>query len=160
MKSHIQFVVPAVVISFALMLGSGCSKTEREEIKADYEVMKEQKAAARDIDYREKEWNKAIEYANKGYEQLDKFDKNLSKTEPVRVKMHLQKAAKDFSDALTHMEKAEVGKARQGAVDDLNSGVDALNKAYNELDEGRVDAAQLHFDEANRRFSNAQATLQ
>jgi hypothetical protein len=41
----------------------------------------------------------------------------------------------------------------------INSGVDALNKAYNELDEGEVDAAQLHFDEANGHFAKADAIL-
>ncbi len=49
---------------------------------------------------------------------------------------------------------------RESAINYLNSGSDALNKAYKELDEGRVDAAQLPFDEANGDFDRANAVLQ
>jgi hypothetical protein len=49
---------------------------------------------------------------------------------------------------------------RESAVNYLNSGSDALNKAYKELDQGRVDTAQLHFDEANGDFDKANAILQ
>ena len=134
MKRQIKFVVPAVAITLTVMLGFGCSKSERQEVKAEHEVKKEQKEITRDADYRDKEWNEAVTYANKGYEQLDEFDKKLSEMEPRGAKRHLEKAAKDFSNALTHLEKSEVGKAREGAINDLNSGVDALNKAYKELD--------------------------
>ena len=44
--------------------------------------------------------------------------------------------------------------------DDLNAGVDSLNKAYKEVDEGKIDAAQLHYDEANKRFAEAAEILQ
>lgn len=160
MKRLIKFVVPAVAISLAVMLGSGCSKTERQEIKAEHEVKKEQKEVTRDANYRDKEWDEAVKYANKGYGQLADFDKKVDKMEPERAKLHIEKASKDFSEALTHLAKSEVGKDRESAINHLNSGVDALNKAYKELDEGRVDAAQLHFDEANGDFDKANAILQ
>jgi nitrogen fixation/metabolism regulation signal transduction histidine kinase len=160
MKLRIKFVVPAVAVSLAVMLGSGCSKTERQEIKAEHEVKKEQKEVTRDENYRDKEWNEAVKYANKGYAQLADFDKKVDKMEPKRAKRHLEKASKDFSEALTHLAKSEVGKDRESAINYLNSGSDALDKAYKELDEGRVDAAQLHFDEANGDFDKANAILQ
>jgi len=160
MRRRIKFVVPAVAIALSLTLGFGCSKSERQEVKAEHEVKKEEKQMNRDAEFRDKEWDEAVNYANKGYEHLDEFDKKLNEMEPRRAKRHLEKAAKDFSEALTHLEKSEVGKGRQGAIKDLNSGVDALNKAYKELDEGKVDAAQLHFDKANGHFAKAEATLQ
>jgi tetratricopeptide (TPR) repeat protein len=171
MKHSIKLLVPLVAISFAVGLASGCSKTERQEMEAAHEEKKEEKAEVKaekqeekaiekDADYRDKEWNEAVKYANKGYEQLGDYDKKLNKMQPRRAKLHLEKATKDFSDALTHLAKSEVGKARQDAIDDLNSGVDELNKAYKELDEGRVDAAQLHYDEANKHFAEAADILQ
>jgi len=171
MKHSIKLLVPLVAISFAVGLASACSKTERQELKAEHEEKneekaevkaekKEEKAIEKDADYRDKEWNEAVKYANKGYEQLGDYDKKLNEMKPRRAKLHLERARKNFSDALTHLAKSEVGKARQGAIDDLNSGVDELNKAYKELDEGRVDAAQLHYDEANKHFAEAADILQ
>ena len=171
MTHSIQFLVSAVAISFAVTLGAGCSKTERQEMKAEHEEKKEEKAEAKaekqqekavekDAAYRDEEWNEAVKYANKGYEQLGDYDKKLNEMKPRRAKLPLEKASKDFSDALTHLAKSEVGEGRQDAIDDLNAGVDSLNKAYKEVDEGRIDAAQLHYDEANKRFSEAAEILQ
>ena len=160
MKRWIQFVLPAVVIGVALLLASGCSKAERQEAKAEYQAEEEVAKVERDLDYRDEEWNEAVRYANKGYDQLDKFDTKVFKDEPERAKLHLEKASKDFSDALTHLAKSEVGENRQGAVNDLNAGVDALDKAYQEMDEGRIDSAQSHYDKAVEYFNKAADILQ
>jgi len=37
-------------------------------------VKKEQKEVTRDENYRDKEWNEAVKYANRGYAQLADFD--------------------------------------------------------------------------------------
>jgi hypothetical protein len=160
MRCQIRYVLPAVVIAATLVLASGCSKAERQEAKAEHQVKKEERKMDRDADYRDHEWNEAVKYANKGYTQLNDFDNKLAEVEPDRAKRHLEKASKDFSDALTHLAKSEVGKDRQAAIDDLNSGVDALNKAYKELDEGRIDSAQSHYDKANEYFAKAADILQ
>jgi len=171
MRDSIKFLVPLAAISLAVVLASGCSKEKREEIHTEHEYRREEKAEAhaekqavkaveKDAEYRDEEWNEAVKYANKGYEQLGDYDKKLSEMKPRRAKLHLERARKDFSDALTHLAKSEVGEGRQDAIDDLNAGVDSLNKAYKELDEGRVDAAQLHYDKANKHFAEAADILQ
>jgi len=160
MKRWIQFVLPAVVIAATLLLSSGCSKTERQEARTEHQVEKEEAKMDRDADFRDHEWNEAVKYANKGYDQLGEFDTKVFKDEPERAKLHLEKASKDFSDALTHLAKSEVGKDRQGAINDLNSGVDALDKAYKELDEGRIDSAESHYDKAVEYFNKAADILQ
>ena len=171
MRHSIKLLVSLVPIALAVGLATGCSKTEREEIHVEHEDRRAEKAEARaekqeekaiekDVAYRDKEWDEAVEYAKKGYEELGDYDKKLSEMKPRRAKLHLEKANKDFSDALTHLAKSEVGRARQDAIDDLSSGVDELDKAYKELDEGRIDAAQLHYDEANKHFAEAADILQ
>lgn len=171
MRRSITFLVPLAAISLAGVLAFGCSKEKREEIHTEHEYRREEKAEAhaereavkaveKDVEYRDEEWNEAVKYANKGYEELGDYDKKLNEMEPRRAKRHLEKANKDFSNALTHLAKSEVGEARQDAINDLNAGVDALDKAYKELDEGRVDAAQLHYDEANKNFAEAAEILQ
>jgi len=159
MKCEIGFAGPAVAVALALVVGFGCSKAERQEIKAQHEVDKEEAEIVRDAEYRVDQWDEAVRYANKGYDQLDEFDTKYFKDEPRRARMHLEKAAKDFRDALTHFAKCEVGEDRQGAVNDLNAGVDALDKAYKEFDEGRVDAAQSHYDTACEYFAKAETIL-
>lgn len=160
MKRSIKFFLPAATIAVALMLASGCSKAERQEAQAEHQVEKEETKIDRDADYTDREWNEGVKYANKGYDEMGDFDTKFFKDEPERAKLHLEKASKDFSDALTHFAKSEVGKDRQGAINDLNSGVDALDKAYKELDEGRVDSAQSHYDKANEYFAKAADILQ
>ena len=160
MKRWIQFVVPAVMIAVVLLLASGCSKAGRQEAKAEHQVEKEEAKMDRDADFRDHEWNEAVKYANKGYDQLGEFDTKVFKDEPERAKLHLEKASKDFSDALTHLAKSEVGKDRQGAINDLKAGVDALDKAYKEVDEGRIDSAESHYDKAVEYFNKAADILQ
>ena len=160
MRRWIQFVLPAVIIAVVLLPAAGCSKAERQEAKAEYQVEKEEAKMVQDADYRDYEWDEAVKYANKGYDQLGDFDTKLFKDEPERAKLHLEKASKDFSDALTHLAKSEVGKDRQGAINDLNSGVDALDKAFKELDEGRIDSAESHYDKAVEYFNKAADILQ
>lgn len=160
MKIRMNIVVPAVAISLTLALGLGCSKTERQEVKAEQAVKKEQKEATEEAAFRDDEWNDAVKSAQRGYEQLAELDEKLSEMEPRRAKRHLDKAAKNFRDALAHLEKSEVGKPRQSAIDGLSSGVDKLDKAYAELDEGRVDAAQEQLDMARRPLARAEKTLQ
>ena len=160
MKNRMNIVVPAVAIALTLVLGPGCSKTEQQEVKAEQAAKKEQKKAAEEAAFRDDEWNDAVKSAQKGYEQLAALDENLSEMEPRRAKRHLDKAVRSFRNALAHLEKSEVGKPRQSAIGGLSSGVDKLDKAYAELDEGRVDAAQAQLDKASRPLARAEKTLQ
>ncbi len=160
MKRQIKFVLPAMTIAVALILAFGCSKAERQEIEAENQVEEEESKIDRDADYGDEEWNEGVNYANKGYDQLSEFGTKLDKAEPERAKLHLERATKDFSDALTHFAKSEVGPDRQGAINDIKSGVEALNRADKELDEGRTDSAQDHYDKANEYFAKAADILQ
>jgi tetratricopeptide (TPR) repeat protein len=160
MKRRIRFAGPAVAITFTMMLGFGCSKAERQEIKAEYQVKKEEAKMDTDAKYSGYEWKEGVKYANKGYDQLSDFDTKVFKDEPERAKLHLERAAKDFDSSLTHFGKSEVGLDGQKAIKDFNSGVDALNTAYNELDAGNIDSAQSQYDKASEYFAKADAILQ
>lgn len=160
MRNRMNIVAPAAAIALMLVMGLGCSKAEQQEAKAEGAVKEEQKKSTDEAGFRDDEWNDAVKSAQRGYEQLAALDEQLSEMEPRRAKRHLDKAAKNFRDALAHLEKSEVGKARQSAIGGLSSGVDKLDKAYAELDEGRVDAAQLHFDKASGPLARAEKTLQ
>jgi len=61
---------------------------------------------------------------------------------------------------LTHFEKAEIGRERQGAIDDLSTGDKALDKAYEDYLAGNIDAAQSQLDKANEHFARAASKLQ
>lgn len=137
MKRTIRLIVPVLVISMALLLTSGGI------------------VAADDEKWAEKEYDKAVKDANHGFDQLDKVDKKLSEAEPKKAITHFDKALDDFEHALTHLAKADVGKEHQGAIDDLNSGVDALNKALKNLENGNIDDAQKHYEKANEYFERA-----
>jgi exonuclease VII small subunit len=140
--------VMAALFAATMILTSGCSEPEREEIKAE-----------RDEAFAERQWEDGVREVNKGLEQLDAFDQKLAEAEPESAKRHLKKTAEHFNKALTHFEKAEVGRERQGAIDDLNAGSDALDKAYKDFEEGEVESAQSHLDRANELFAKAAETL-
>ena len=148
MRGKMMFVVIAVVVAGTTILTSGCSEAEREKIKAET-----------DAAFTEREWDEAVRQVNLGLEQLDAFDVRLAEAEPESAKRHLEKMAKHFNKARTHLEKAEVGRDRQGAVDNINSRTDALNKAYQDFEEGKIDSAQLRLDRANELFAKAAETL-
>ena len=149
MKSKMTSVVMALLLGAATVLSAGCSEAERDEIKAE-----------RDEAFTEREWDEGVRQVNLGLEQLNAFDQRLAEAEPESAKRHLKKTAEHFSKALTHFEKAEVGRERQGAIDDINAGNKALDKAYNEFDEGKVDMAQTQLDKANEDFTRAASKLQ
>ena len=54
----------------------------------------------------------------------------------------------------------KVGRERQGAIDDINAGNEALDQAYKDFGEGKVDMAQSQLDKANEDFARAASKLQ
>ena len=78
--------------------------------------------------YDDHEWNVGVKAANKGYHQLDDVDTKVFKDEPKRAKIHLEKALNDFSSALTHFAKAEVGLDGQKAIKDVDAAVGQLGQ--------------------------------
>ena len=149
MRSKMTTVVMALVLGAATVLTAGCSEAEREEIKTE-----------RDEAFAERQWDDGVREVNKGLEQLDLFDERLAEAEPESAKRHLEKTSGHFKKALTHFEKAEVGRERQGAIDDLNTGDKALDKAYEDFVAGNIDAAQSQLDKANEHFARAASKLQ
>lgn len=158
-KRRVEFVGPVMAITIIMMLGFGCSKTERQEMKADHHMEKTEAKMSKETMYDDHEWNEGVKLANKGYHQLDKFDTKYFKDEPKRATMHLEKAATDFDKALTHFAKSTVGLDGQKAIKSLESAVDQLNKADNEIDAGNIDSAQSHYDKATDYFTKADAIL-
>ena len=140
--------VMAALFAATMILTSGCSDAEREEIKAD-----------KDEAFAERQWGDGVREVNMGLEQLDTFEYRLAEAEPESARRHLKKTAEHFSKALTHFEKAEVGRERQGAINDLNAGSDALDKAYIDFEEGNVESAQVQLDKAHELFAKAAETL-
>ena len=109
--------------------------------------------------YENRQWNDAVRDAKRAYDQLSKFDWKAWDGKPESAARHLRKALDDFSAAMTHVEKADVGKAQKGAVDDVNRGIKQLDEAVTALDDGNLDSAQRHYDNAANDFDKAAAIL-
>ena len=87
-----------------MTLAVACSPEQREEITAE-----------RDAAFVDRQWDDGVYQAEKGFEQLDAFDRNLA-ADPDSALRHLKKSAEHFDKARTHFAKAEVGREKQGAV--------------------------------------------
>jgi len=85
----------------------------------------------------------------------DKIDEE----EPNRAASHLRKALNDLSGAITHIEKADVGKTYAGAVDAMNKGYKELDETATALDNGEIDSAQRHYNSAADSFAKADEIL-
>ena len=79
----------------------------------------------------------------------------IAEDEPNRAAAHLRKALKDLSAAITHVEKAVVGKSYAGAVDAMNKGYKELDETATALDNGETDSAQRHYNKAADSFAKA-----
>jgi tetratricopeptide (TPR) repeat protein len=108
-----------------------------------------------DQEWADKEYNKAVKDATYGFEELNSMDNDLAKAEPKKAVEHFEAAIDFFEHALTHLANSEVGKEHKGAVTDLTAGNEALTKALDALNEGKVDDAQKYFDKANEYYKLA-----
>lgn len=115
--------------------------------------------ASDDQEWADKEYKKAVKDASYGFDELDAMDKDLAKEEPKKAVEHFEAAMDFFEHAINHLAESEVGKEHKGAVNDLKSGNEALDKALNALEDGNLDEAQKHFDKANEYFDAAEAAL-
>jgi len=109
--------------------------------------------------FENRQWNEAVHDAKKAYKQFSDFDWKVDEDEPKRAAMHLKRALDDFKAAMTHIEKADVGESKKGAVDDMNHGIKELSDAVTAADNGDVDSAQNHYDKAATSFDKAAAIL-
>lgn len=159
MKSIQSFVVIGAATAVALFLLIGCSQEQQAEIKQEAETIKQEVKVERDAAFQERQWDDGVYQAEKGLEQLDAFDRNLAEADPDGALKHLKKSAEHFDKARTHFAKAEVGREKQGAIDDINHGYDALDKAIADLEAGNVDSAQRQLDKAYDHFAQANQTL-
>ena len=141
MKRKIQLIVPVCVIATILVLAASTV------------------AASDPQKYADKQMRLAIKDANHGYEALDKVDSKLDLGKQKSAANHFENAIDDFQQALTHFAKAVVGKDQQGAIDDINSGVNALQKALTALENGKTEDAQKHYNKAIGYFNQAEAIL-
>ncbi len=141
MKRMIQLMVPVCVIAAMLVLAAG------------------NVAASDPQKFTDKQMRLAIKDANHGYEALDKVGTKLEKGKEKSATNHFENAIDDFQQALTHFAKAVVGKDQQGAIDDINSGVNALQKALTSLENGKTDKAQTQYNKAIGYFDQAEAVL-
>ena len=116
-------------------------------------------AASDDQEWADKEYTKAVKDATYGFEELNSMDNDLAKAEPKKAIEHFEAAIDFFEHALTHLAKSAVGKEHKSAVTDLTAGNEALNKALDALEEGKIDDAQKYFDNANEHYDSAEAAL-
>jgi hypothetical protein len=131
-------------------------KEERQEARAE---RKEERSEKKDEKFENREWNEAIAAAQSAFDQLGDVDMKLDEEEPKRAALHLRKAVDRFKSALTHLEKADVGREQKGAVDDMNLGIKELGDAVTDLEEGKTDSAQRHYDKAAESLSKAESIL-
>ena len=109
--------------------------------------------------FENRQWNDAVRDVKRAYSQISTFEWKVAKEEPVRAAKHLKKALNDYTAAMTHIAKADVGESQAGAVDDLNKGIKALDEAVTALDNGEVALAQSHYDKAAACFGKAEGIL-
>jgi tetratricopeptide (TPR) repeat protein len=114
---------------------------------------------SREERFENRQWNDAVRDVKRAYNQVSDLDWKLYEGEPERAAKHLRKALDDFNAAMTHVAKADVGEAQQGAVDDVNDGIKQLNDAVTALDNGDIDSAQSHYDKAAASFADAELIL-
>ena len=114
---------------------------------------------SREERFENRQWNDAVRDMKRAYNQLSDFGWKLVEGEPERAARHLRKALDDFSAAMTHVAKADVGEGQKGAVDDVNHGIKELSDTVTALDDGNVDSAQRHYDKAATSFQKAAAIL-
>jgi len=106
-----------------------------------------------------RQWNEADHDLKKAYNQFSDFEWKVELAEPNRAARHLEKSLNDFRAAMTHVAKADVGESQKGAVDALNRGVDQLSDAVTALDDGSIDSAERHYDNAAGDFNKAAGIL-
>jgi hypothetical protein len=109
--------------------------------------------------FEDRQWNDAVRDAKKAYKQFSDFDWKVEKDEPKRAAMHLRRVFDDLNAAMTHIAKADVGESQKGAVDDINHGIKELGDTVTDLDNGDIDSAQRHYDNAASSFDKAAAIL-
>ena len=107
--------------------------------------------------------NRQMDEAYLDYErtlhQVKVIADKIDEEEPNRAASHLRKALKDLSASITHIEKADVGRAYAGAVDAMNKGSKELDEAATALDNGDVNSAQRHYNSATGSFTKADEIL-
>ena len=141
MKRMIRLMVPVCVIATMLVLAAGTV------------------AASDPQKFTDKQMRLAIKDANHGYKALDKVDSKLDLGKQKSAANHFENAIDDFQQALSHFAKAVVGKDQQRAIDDIDSGVDALQKALTAMENGKTDKAQKQYNTAIGYFDRAEAIL-
>ena len=114
---------------------------------------------SREERFENRQWNDAVRDMKRAYNQISDFDWKVEIGEPSSAVRHLRKALKEFDSAMTHVDKAEVGRDQQGAVDDVNRGIKQLTDAVTALDGGNLDSAQRHYDKAAGSFQKAAVIL-
>lgn len=106
-----------------------------------------------------RQYNDVVRDLKKAYNQFSDFDWKADLDEPKRAVWHLQKSLDDFNAAMTHIAKLDVGREQQGAVDDINKGIDQLASVVSAYSDGNLDSAQKHYDHATAEFNKAASIL-
>lgn len=113
----------------------------------------------RDDRFDNRQYNDAVRDLKKAYKQFSDFDWKADLDEPKRAVWHLQKSRDDFKAAMTHIAKLDVGRERQGAVNDINKGIDELASAVTAYTDDNLDSAQKHYNKAATEFNKAASIL-
>jgi len=135
-------VAATMMIGLGLLLVTGYARAGDPEHYAD----KNMRLAAKDAGY--------------GFDELDKMAAKLDMDEQKSALHHFEWAIDDFEEAVAHLTKAVLGKEYKDIATDLKNGLDALKKAEKSLENGNIEDAQKHFDNAQENFNRAEAVLE
>ena len=142
MNGKTKYVALMMVIGLSLTLVAGVAQAGDDETFID----KHMRLASKD--------------ANHGFDELRKVNSKLDLGKQKSAKRHFENAIDDFEQAIAHIAKAELGKNKEGIVDDLTAGLEKLKKAANNLENGNLEDAQKNYASAEKHFTRAEAALE
>jgi hypothetical protein len=94
----------------------------------------------------EKQWTKAVEYLEWGWDEVDKAEMKLEEGKPKKAQEHFAVALDFFDRAIKHFAKATLTPEQQEGFNDLRQGFEDLDKADKAYSEGKQDKGQKYFE--------------
>jgi tetratricopeptide (TPR) repeat protein len=107
----------------------------------------------------EKQWKKAVEYLEWGWDEVDKADMKLEEGKPRKAQEHFAVALDFFNKAIKHFVKATLGPEQQQGYENIEKGLRDLEKADKAYDEDKLEKGAKLFASAQELLTKGMATF-
>ena len=108
---------------------------------------------------KEKQWRKAVEYLEWGWDEVEKADIKLEEGKPKKAREHFAVALDFFDRAIKHFAKATLTPEQQEAFKDLRQGFEDLDKADKAYSKGKQDKGQEYFESGQELLKKGMAAF-